>query len=118
MSWNICNIDLTLRTDGERYQARFTRELRIGGNLASHVEDMQKELQEHPDAEFDNRDPMYFRISWWEDVAVDFPLVVNHLEEEEALKAFGSTNGVASLRTQQEESAIDFLRRHRPEVLK
>lgn len=109
MSWNICNIDLTLRTDGERYQARLTRELRIGGNLASHVEDMQKELQEHPDAEFDNRDPMYFRIYWWEDVAFDFPLVIKHLEEEEALKA---------LRTQQEESAIDFLRRHRPEVLK
>lgn len=98
-----------IRTNGVRWQVKHFDNQRIGGTLAQHVEDMKAILLEQPDAEFDNREPMYFILSWWVDTTVDNPAVQRHLEEAEVIK---------NAQKKREEEAIEFLRRTRPEVLK
>lgn len=98
-----------VRTNGVRWQVKHFDNQRIGGTLAQHVEDMKAILLKHPDAEFDNRDPMYFMLSWWVDTTVDNPAVKRHLEEAEVIK---------NDQKKREEEAIEFLRRTRPEVLR
>lgn len=107
--WIERNAASNVRTDGIRWQVLERKNYRIGGTLAKHMEDMKVILSEHPDAKIYSLELMCFAVFWWKDATEDHPLVIQELE----IKA-----GLEKMQKQQEESAIDFLRRTRPEVLK
>lgn len=107
-----------VQTDGKRWQVRVVKDPYIYSSLKTHIEEMQKVLAEHPDAEveietqedaFSTSTYARFCIRWWEDTTEDHPEVKNYLKKQDDRKRW---------QKEQEDREISALRKKRPELFK